>query len=157
MGQRQEHRRVGLGSGVGLNVGVVAVEQLLDPLDGQTFGHVYILASAVVALARVAFSILVCKHRILDRLHRPNDCLNGIGKNRRSAMAAAFQFALAKTQGITQREGIGNLMQGFLANEVGAQARHFAFGQGRKSTVEFQRHHTVQNRIANEFKTFVMR
>jgi hypothetical protein len=70
MGQRQEHRRVGLGSGVGLNVGVVAVEQLLDPLDGQTFGHVYIRASAVVALARVAFSILVCKHRILDSHHQ---------------------------------------------------------------------------------------
>src|SRR6185312_9223630 len=42
-----------------LHVGVVGVEQLLQALDGQLLGHVHVLAAAVVALARIAFGVLV--------------------------------------------------------------------------------------------------
>ena len=45
---------VGLGAGVGLNIGVVGTEKLLGPLDGDVFHHVHALTAAVVTLARVA-------------------------------------------------------------------------------------------------------
>ncbi|MCY1507838.1 hypothetical protein D9M68_421260 [compost metagenome] len=48
-----------------LNVGIVAVKQLLAPFDSQALSHVDILATAVVALARIAFGVLVGEHRVL--------------------------------------------------------------------------------------------
>ncbi|MNQ66474.1 hypothetical protein D3C85_809660 [compost metagenome] len=68
--QRQEDCGVGLGACMGLDVGVVAIEQRLDPFDGQALGHVHILAAAVVALARIALGILVGEHRVLDGHHQ---------------------------------------------------------------------------------------
>ena len=50
---------VGLGAGVGLNIGVVGTEKLLGPLDGDVFHHVHALTAAVVTLARVALGVLV--------------------------------------------------------------------------------------------------
>ena len=57
--QRQEHGRVGLGAGMRLDVGVIAVEQRLDPLQRQAFGHVHVLATAVVAAARITSAYLL--------------------------------------------------------------------------------------------------
>ena len=53
------YRRVGLGAGVGLHVGIIRAEQGLDPINGQHFSLVHILATAIVALAGVALGILV--------------------------------------------------------------------------------------------------
>nr|BFE95561.1 hypothetical protein GCM10020185_60970 [Pseudomonas brassicacearum subsp. brassicacearum] len=68
--QCQEHSGVGLGPGMRLDVGVIAIEQHLDPLDGQALSHVDILATAVVALARVTFGVLVGEYRVLNRHHQ---------------------------------------------------------------------------------------
>jgi hypothetical protein len=42
-----------------LHVGVIGAEQLLGAVDGQLFDFIHMLAAAVVALARVAFGVLV--------------------------------------------------------------------------------------------------
>ena len=50
---------VGLGAGVGLHVGMLRAEELLDAVDGEGLGHVDELAAAVVAAAGVALGVLV--------------------------------------------------------------------------------------------------
>ncbi|MNN53327.1 hypothetical protein D3C81_1680720 [compost metagenome] len=57
--QGQVDRRVGLGAGVRLDVGIACTEQLLGTVNGQLLDHIDVLATAVVALARVAFGVLV--------------------------------------------------------------------------------------------------
>ncbi len=42
-----------------LDVGVIGTEQLLGAFDGQGFDFVDVLAATVVALARIAFGVLV--------------------------------------------------------------------------------------------------
>ncbi len=60
---RQVDGHVGLGAGVGLDVGVLGAEELLGPVDGQGLDDVDVLAAAVVALAGVALGVLVGHHR----------------------------------------------------------------------------------------------
>ncbi|MDT4838636.1 hypothetical protein FQZ97_723980 [compost metagenome] len=48
-----------------LHVGGVGAEQLLDAVDGQLLDLVDVLAAAVVALARIAFGVLVGELRAL--------------------------------------------------------------------------------------------
>ncbi|MCP1576552.1 hypothetical protein J2S30_004931 [Herbaspirillum rubrisubalbicans] len=57
-----------LGAGVGLHVGGFGAEQGLQAVDGQLFGHVHVFAATVVALARIAFGVLVGQLRTL-RFH----------------------------------------------------------------------------------------
>src|SRR5699024_9845551 len=57
--QGEEDGGVGLGAGVGLDVGVVAVEQLPGAVDGELFGDVDVFAAAVAAFAGVAFGVFV--------------------------------------------------------------------------------------------------
>src|SRR5690606_8495748 len=63
--QRQEHGLVHLAAGVRLNISEFAVEELLGALDGEFLDDVDELAAAVVALARIAFRILVGQDRTL--------------------------------------------------------------------------------------------
>ena len=67
--EREVGRRVGLRTGVGLHVGVVGAEQLLGAVDRQLLGDVDVLAAAVVALAGIAFGVLVGQHRALGLEH----------------------------------------------------------------------------------------
>ncbi len=57
-----------------LHVGVVGTEQRLGALDGERLRLVDELAAAVVALAGVAFRVLVGQHRTL----RPHDSLRSV-------------------------------------------------------------------------------
>ena len=57
--QREVHGLVGLRAAVRLHVGVVGAEQLLQAVDGQLLGNVHVLATTVVALARVTLGVLV--------------------------------------------------------------------------------------------------
>ena len=61
--QREIGRGVGLRAGVRLHVGVVGTEQLLGAIDRQLLGDVDVFATAVIALARIAFGVLVGQHR----------------------------------------------------------------------------------------------
>ncbi|MNC26130.1 hypothetical protein D3C75_742510 [compost metagenome] len=67
--QGQVDGTVGRGAGVRLDVGVVGAEQLLGALDGQGFYLVHVLAATVVALARVAFGVLVGQAAALGLHH----------------------------------------------------------------------------------------
>ena len=60
---RHVHGHVRLRARVRLHVDVLGAEQLLRAGDRQRFGDVHELAAAVVALARVAFGVLVRHHR----------------------------------------------------------------------------------------------
>ncbi len=68
---------IGLGTGVGLHVGVIGAKKLLGAIPGQVFDHIGKLAAAVVALARIAFGIFVgedgtdsLQHRLADKILR---------------------------------------------------------------------------------------
>ncbi len=52
-----------------LHVGVGRAEQLLGPIDRQGFRDIDKFATAVVALARIAFGVLVGEHRSLSLQH----------------------------------------------------------------------------------------
>ncbi|MNM49766.1 hypothetical protein D3C81_607770 [compost metagenome] len=72
--QGQVHGAVGRGAGVWLDVGVIGAEQLLGAVDGQLLDFIHMLATAVVALARVAFGVFVGQAAALG-LH---DALAGV-------------------------------------------------------------------------------
>ena len=57
--QGEEDGQVGIGTGVGLHIGVLSAEELLGALACNLFHDVDMYAAAVVALVRIAFSILV--------------------------------------------------------------------------------------------------
>ena len=57
--QRGVDRKVSLGAGVRLDVSVVSAEQFFRTIDRQLFNDINILATAVVAFARITFSIFV--------------------------------------------------------------------------------------------------
>ena len=61
--QREVHGHVRLRARMRLHVGVLGAEQRLRALDRERFGDVDELAAAVVALARIAFGVLVRQHR----------------------------------------------------------------------------------------------
>ena len=60
--QRLIGGKVGVSARMRLHVGKLAVEQLASALDCQIFNDVDLFAAAIIALARIAFSILVGKH-----------------------------------------------------------------------------------------------
>ena len=55
---------------MGLHVGILGSEKLLDPLPRQLFDHVGKPATAVVTFAGIAFGVLVGKHRTGGFEHR---------------------------------------------------------------------------------------
>ena len=48
---------------MGLDIGVIAAEELLRALDGQSLHHVHALTSAVIALAGITLGVFVGQHR----------------------------------------------------------------------------------------------
>ena len=61
--QRQVDAHVRLRAGVRLHVDVLGAEQRLGARDRQRLDDVHELAAAVIALARIAFGVLVRQHR----------------------------------------------------------------------------------------------
>ncbi len=57
--QREEHRLVGLRTGMRLDVGEGAVEQLLGAFDGQPFDVIGVFAATVITTTGIALGILV--------------------------------------------------------------------------------------------------
>ena len=75
--QREEHGLVGLGAGMGLDIGEAAVEEALGPVDGEFFGHIHIFAAAVVAPAGIALGVFVGQDRALGLQHGLGDDVLG--------------------------------------------------------------------------------
>jgi hypothetical protein len=109
LGQRQKHGLVGLAAGVGLDIGEVAVKQLLGPLDGEFLGDIDKLAAAIVAPARIALGILVGHHRALrfqngarDDVLR-SDQLDLVALASELALDGTEQFRIGISQGAVER------------------------------------------------------
>ena len=106
LGESHEHGLVGLRAGVRLDIGAIGTEQRLQPVDGNLLGNIDVLATAVVALARITFRILVGQLRAL-RLHdRLADII--LGGNQFDMLFLATIFALNRLPefGIHFRQGI---------------------------------------------------
>ncbi len=73
LGERHEHALVRLAARVRLHVGELAAEQPLGAVDRELLGDVDVLAAAVVALARIAFGVLVGQHAAGRLEHRLGD------------------------------------------------------------------------------------
>ncbi len=56
---RKIDRHVCLGARVGLDIGMLCPEELLQPVAGKVLGHIVELASAIVSLAGVALGIFI--------------------------------------------------------------------------------------------------
>lgn len=87
---REEHRRIGLGAAVRLDIGVVTVEDFFQPVDGQLFGLVDDFTTGVIALTRVAFRIFI-GHDVAHGLHHL-DGSEVFGSDQFQAVALAFQL-----------------------------------------------------------------
>ena len=61
-GSKQD-AHVGLASGMWLDIGMVRAKELFRSVSGQIFGYIDKFAAAIVALAWIAFRILIRKHR----------------------------------------------------------------------------------------------
>ena len=61
--QRVEYGKIGLGTGMRLNVGICTAEQFLRAADCQLFDLIDNIASAIVAVKRVAFSVFIGQYR----------------------------------------------------------------------------------------------
>ena len=64
---------VGLGAGVGLNIGVVRAKELAGPLPGNILHHVHALTAAVVTVGGIALSVFVGQHCAHGSQHRDAD------------------------------------------------------------------------------------
>lgn len=56
---------VGLRAGMGLHIDVLGVKKQLGPFLSKSFDHIHIFATAVIAFARITFSILVGEYATL--------------------------------------------------------------------------------------------
>ena len=57
--KRKEDGGVGLRTGVRLHVGIIGAKQRLGALNRQLLNNINIFAAAIIALARITFSVLV--------------------------------------------------------------------------------------------------
>src|SRR5919107_646613 len=85
---------VGLAPRVGLHVDVLRPEELFRPLYGDVLDLVHLLAAVVVALARIALSVLVRKDRALRRQDGGRGEI--LARDKLDGRALAFQFAVQR-------------------------------------------------------------
>jgi hypothetical protein len=58
---RHVSRRIGLGAGVRLHIGVIGAEELPGAVTGKVLNHVGVFTATVIALAWVALGVLIGK------------------------------------------------------------------------------------------------
>ena len=110
----KEDSHIGLCAGVGLDVGVVAAEELLGALNGNVFHHVDALAAAVVTLAGIALSVFVGQ----DAAHGHHDFLGDdvLGGDQLQVSALSGELSL---HGLADfRIVVGNSFQGFFQHGI---------------------------------------
>ncbi len=111
----EEHGLVGLRAGIGLHVGETAAEQAAGALDGERFGDVDELASAIVAPAGIALGVLVGHHRALRLEHGAGDDVLGGDQLDLVALAAEFLGDGVGDLGIAVGQGGGKEAVGHVA------------------------------------------
>ena len=84
------HGLIGLGAGMGLDVGVFCTEEFFDAVDCQLFDDIDVFAAAVVAFAGVAFGVFVGQLRTLCLHHGATDVV--FGSNQFDVVLLALVF-----------------------------------------------------------------
>ena len=90
--QRHERSRIGLRSGVRLHVRMFGAEYLLRAVARDVLHHIGVFAAAVVALAWVAFSVLVREDRTRGLQYRARDKV--LARDHLQAFVLAENFIL---------------------------------------------------------------
>lgn len=103
--ERLEDALVGLATGVRLDIGEGAAKELAGAVDGEVFRHVDELATAVVALARIPFRILVGHHRALRLHHGAGDDVFGSDQLDLVPLAAGSSVMAPKSSGSREDRG----------------------------------------------------
>ena len=63
--KREVDSHVGLGTGVGLHIGIGGPKQGFRPFNGEVFSQVHFFTSTVIPFARVSFRIFIGEHAAL--------------------------------------------------------------------------------------------
>ena len=63
-------RHIGLCAGMGLHIGMLCPKELASTIPCQVFHHIHVFTSAVVAVSRVTFSVLIGQRRAHGCHHR---------------------------------------------------------------------------------------
>ena len=71
--QGEKGCQIGVGTGMRLDVGVIAAEQLAGPLTGQLLGDVHGAATAVILLTGIALGVFIGQAGALRQHHRLAD------------------------------------------------------------------------------------
>ena len=105
--QRGKDTLVCLAARVRLDVGECAVEQRTGAFDGKVLGHVDMLASAIIATARITFGVFVGHDAALRLKHRSRDDV--LAGDQFDLVALAAQFGINRSGegrvGISKRFG----------------------------------------------------
>ena len=112
----QEHGEVGLSAAMGLNIRPSCTEQLFRPFDRQLLDCIHVLTTAVVALVRQPFGVLIGENGSLSLHHRA-----GGEVLRRDQLKVGFlTVLLLLNQGSDRGVGIGQCG----VNRCGSAVRH---------------------------------
>ena len=90
------------------------------------------------------------------QIDRANDRFQCVGQDGGALAAARAHFAVTQPQKRRQPQIDGQLVQGFLAHQVGAYAGQIALGQGLQLRVQKVRDRQAEHRIAQKLQPFVM-
>jgi hypothetical protein len=105
-GKGHQHRLIRLRSGIWLDVGGIGAKQLLQPIDRQLLGDIDVLATTVIALARVTLGILVGQLRALRRHHRVTDVVLGGNQFDVLFLTAILVLEHLPDLGVYSRQGV---------------------------------------------------
>ena len=130
----EEHALVGLRAGVRLHVGRFGAEQLLDAVDRQLLGDVDEFAAAVVALARIAFGVLVGQLRALGLHHGRRGVV--LRSDQLDVVLLALVFLLNRVPQF--RVNVGERVifckHEKLQSDIGASTRQYGTNEGERTT-----------------------
>src|SRR5690606_30724149 len=118
VGERHQHRSVGLGTGVRLHVRVGRTEQRLGAVAGEVLGHVDVFASAVVAATGVTLCVLVGQHGALRFEHGTRDEVLARDHLEGVALAAELLRQDGGDLGVDALERIGERGGKFVVQEL---------------------------------------
>ena len=97
---REVNGHVGLGTGVGLHVGMIPDENFQHAVNGELFHFVHHLATAIPALAGIAFRVFVGQQGALGEIFGGNQ-LNVVAFPASFLLDEARQFRVRPLQGAT--------------------------------------------------------
>ena len=138
--QRHVDRVVGLGAGVGLDVGVLGAEQLLGAVDRELLGDVDPLAAAVVAPAGKALGVLVGQHGARGLEDRARDEVLGGDHLERALLALQLLVEHVRDLGIDRGQRLAEVVRVEVRQVAsfsvpGAAARGSPAGDSPRSTL----------------------